>query len=105
MSVNQFWCRSFMIKDVLNDIGDSKSTTDYIQGQCPVFFQLTALKNAIEDYISEYKNRCGRTYMDCIGETRPTISNYNIYGQIVYKKAKCCSHLAGQLLAMEFKET
>ena len=30
--------------------------------------------------------------MNCIREIKPVISNYNIYGQIVYKKAKGCSH-------------
>ena len=81
-----------MIKDVLKCIGDWKTTEDYPHGQRPVFFELTALKNAIGVYISEYKNRCGKAYVDCIREIKPAISNYNIYGRIVYKNAKGCSH-------------
>ena len=68
----------------MNGIGDWKSTDDYTHGQGPVFFELTALKNAIGDYISEYKNRCDKAYV----ENKPVISNYNIYGRIVFKKAK-----------------
>ena len=30
--------------------------------------------------------------MDCVREIKPTISNHNIYGRIVYKKEKGCSH-------------
>ena len=42
ISGNQFWCKIFLIKDILNDIGDWNSTNDYIQGQHPFFFELTA---------------------------------------------------------------
>ena len=52
ISVNQLWCRTLMIKDILNDLGDWKSVNDYIHGQQPVFYELTALKNALGDYIS-----------------------------------------------------
>ena len=86
--VDQQWCKNLMIKDVLNSAGDWKMTSDYPIGQRPVFYELTALKNAIGERISEYKNKCGRAYVDCVREIKPMISNYNIYGRIVYKKEK-----------------
>ena len=43
--VNQHWCKTLMIKDVLNNAGDWKMTSDFPIGQRPVFYELTALKN------------------------------------------------------------
>ena len=90
-----------MIKDVLNDQGDWKSVNDYIHRQRPVFYELTALKNAIGDYISEFKNKCERAYVDCIRDNKPVISNFNVYGWIVHKKAKGCSHFYKLLCAYD----
>ena len=81
-----------MIKDVLNSAGDWKTMNDFPTGQRPVFYELIALENAIEDYISEYKNKCGKGFVDYVREIKPTISNYNIYGRIVNEKVKGCSH-------------
>ena len=35
-SVNQHWCRTLMIKDVLNSAGDWKTINDFPNGQRPV---------------------------------------------------------------------
>ena len=43
ISVNQFWCRTLMIKDVLNNQGDWKSVKVYIHGQRPLFYKLTSV--------------------------------------------------------------
>ena len=86
--VNQLWCRNLMIKDVLNNWGDWKQSNGYTDGQKPVFFfELSALNNAIGEYISQSQYICGRTHMESIRDIKPSISNYNIYGRIVNKKA------------------
>ena len=37
--------------------------------------------------------------MDCVRDIKPTISNYNIYGRIVNKKEKGCTHFYKLLCA------
>ena len=66
-----------------------------------LFYELSVLKNAINEYISECKYKCGRTYADCIRGIKPFISNYNIYGRIVHKKAKGCSYFYKLLCAQD----
>ena len=90
-----------MIKDVLSTTGEWKIINDFPYGQRPVYFELTALKNAIGDSISEYKNKCGKAYVDCIREIKPIIGNYNIYGRIVFKKEKGYSHFYKLLCASD----
>ena len=63
------------------------------------FYELIALENAIEDFIFEYKNKCGKAYVECVREIKPMISNYYIHGIIVYKKEKGCSHFYKLLCA------
>ena len=58
----------------------------------------------IEDYIDEYKYRCGDNYTECIKGIKPSIGIYNIYGRIVYRKAKGCSHLYKMLCAHDKKD-
>ena len=53
--VNQPWCTNMMIKDILTHHGDWKEVKDYTTIQKPAFFELSALKCAISDYIEEYK--------------------------------------------------
>ena len=52
--------------------------------QKPAFFELSALKRAIGDYIEEYKYRCWNNYMECIRGIKPNIGIFNIYGRIVH---------------------
>ena len=72
--------------------GHWKEVKDYTTIQKPAFFELSALKCAISDYIEEYKYRCGNNYMECIRGIKPNICVFNINGRIVHKKAKGCSH-------------
>ena len=52
----------------------------------------SAIRDAISDFIEEYKYRCGCNYMECIRGISPSIGIYNVYGRIVHKKAKGCAH-------------
>ena len=61
--VEQLCCKSLMIKDVLNDLGDWKQTNDYTKRQKPAFFELSALNNTIGEYISQSQYICGRMTM------------------------------------------
>ena len=90
--IDQQWCKNHMIKDVLNSAGDWRMTSEYPLGQRPVFYELIALEKATRGNISEHLNKCGKAYLDCVREIKPIISNYNIYGRIVNKKVKGCSH-------------
>ena len=65
--VDQPWCKNLMIKDMLNCLGDWRKVNDYNSGQKPAFYELYALKNAFNEYISEYKYKCGGRYVDSIG--------------------------------------
>ena len=53
--INQPWCSRLMIKDILTHHGDWKDVNDYHTAQKPAFFELSALKQAIDNYIAEYK--------------------------------------------------
>ena len=77
-----------MIKDILTHHGEWKEIKDFNNMQKPAFFELSALKNAISDYIEEYKYQCGNNYMDCIRGIKPNIGVFNMYGHIVHKKQK-----------------
>ena len=90
-----------MIKDVLNNMGDWKMTSDFTHGQKPVFYELCALKNAISDYISQSQYICDRMHVECLREIQPTLSNYNIYGRMVHKKVEGCSHFYKLLSAYD----
>ena len=81
-----------MIKDILTHHGDWKEVNDYNTTQRPAFFELSALKRAIGDHIEEHKYQGGNNYMECIRGIKPNIGIFNIYGRIVHKKAKGCSH-------------
>ena len=76
--VNQPWCTHMMIKDILTHHGDWKEVSDYNTTQKPAFFELSAIKQAIGDYIEEYKYRCGSNYMECIRGIKPKIGVFNI---------------------------
>ena len=88
-----------MIKDVLNSSGDWRMTSEYPIGQRPVFYELIALEKATRGNISEHLHKCGKAYMDCVREIKPIIRNYNMYGKIVNKKVKGCSHFYKLLCA------
>ena len=62
-AINQSWCSQMTIKDVLTHHGDWKETGDYDTIQKPLPFELSAIRDAISDYIEEYKYRCGCNYM------------------------------------------
>ena len=81
-----------MIKDILTHQGDLKESEDYNTIQKPISFKFSAIHNAIGEYIDEYKYRCMDNYMECIKGMKPSIGIYNIYGRIVHKNAKGCSH-------------
>ena len=53
--VNQAWCSQLMIKDIMTYQGDWRDIGDYNTIQKPISFELAAIKDAIEDYIDEYK--------------------------------------------------
>ena len=72
--------------------------------QKPAFFELSAIQNAISDYIEEYRYRCLDNYMECIKGIKPSIGIYNIYGRIVHKKAKGCSHFYKMLSTHDKKD-
>ena len=72
--------------------------------QKPASFELNALKLAIDNYISEYKYRCGNDYSECIRNITPGIGVYNIYGRIVHKRAKGCSYFYELLSINEKKD-
>ena len=92
-----------MIEDILTHHGDWKVSENYNMLQKPAFFELSAIQNAIGDYIEEYKYRCLDNYMECIRGIKPSIGIYNIYGRIVHKKAKGCSHFYKTLAHMTKK--
>ena len=79
-SINQLWCEQMMIKDILSYQGDLKEIKDYNMVQRPAFFELSAIHNAIGEYIEEYKYRYMDNYMECIKGIKPCIGIFNIYG-------------------------
>ena len=93
-----------MIKDILTHHGDWKESDDYNMLQKPAFFELSAIQNAISDYIEEYKYRCVDNYMECIRRIKPSIGIYNIYGRIMHKKANGCSHFYKMLSTHDRKD-
>ena len=81
-----------MIKDILDHHGDLIESENFNTIQKPISFKLSDIHNAIGEYIDEYKYRCADNYMECIRGIRRSIGIFNIYGRIVHKKAKGCSH-------------
>ena len=69
--VNQPWCTHMMMKDILTHHGDWKEVNDYNTTQKPAFFELSAIKQAIGDYIEEYNYQC-------IRGIKPNIGVFNI---------------------------
>ena len=90
--IDQSWCEQLMVKDILNHQGDLKEIENYNTLQKPISFELSAIHNAIGEFIDEYKYRCADNFAECIRGIKPSIGIYNIYGRIVHKKAKGCSY-------------
>ena len=81
-----------MIKDILNKTGEFKLANYNFLGQRPGFYEISALKKAIGEYISQLQYIGGRTHVECIRDIKSPINNFNIYGRIVHKKAKGCAY-------------
>ena len=81
-----------MVCNLLKNDGDLKTDEFFPTGQKPISFELAALKNAIKTKVEQFGNNCGINYEKCLVGIKPKISNYNIYGRIVFKRAKGCSY-------------
>ena len=68
-----------------------KKTEDYPLKKRPVFYENTAIENALGDFTSSCQYTCGRTREGCLRVIGAEIGNFNAYGRIVHKKEKGCS--------------
>ena len=81
-----------MICNLLKSDGNWKTEEFFPTGQKPISFELAALKNAMKTKIEQLRNNCVKNYEECLVGIKPEISNYNIYGRILFKRAKGCSY-------------
>ena len=72
----------------MNNVGDWKTTNDFPNRQRPVFYELIALENAMEECISEYKNKCGKAYVGYVREIKPMITIITFMVELCSKRKR-----------------
>ena len=63
-----------------------KETEDYPLKKRPVFYENTAIENALGDFTSSCQYTCDRTREGCLRVIGAYIGNFNAYGRIIHKK-------------------
>ena len=91
-AIQQPWCENLTINDILDKNGNFKKPEEYLIGKRPVFYENSAIENALGEFIKQCQYLCGKTGVEWHRQIKPPISNMNAYGRIVHRKAKGCSN-------------
>ena len=92
-SVKQDWCKDLEIHQILEKDSEIKNVQSMPEGKKPLPMELKALRIATKDKFDRLRVRAFGIEGELnVWELKPAPGNFNIYGRIVFKKRKGCSH-------------
>ena len=92
-SVKQDWRKDLQVHQILRKDGKIKNAQSMPEGRKPLLMEIKALRLATEDKLDRLRVRAFGIESELnVRELRPAPDNFNIYGRIVLKKRKGCSH-------------
>ena len=81
-----------MINALLDTYDKIKEIDHFLDNKCPLNFELEEIKITVSDYVESASGKVQGLKSGWLSKTRRTIHLYNIYGRIITKKNKGCSH-------------
>ena len=81
-----------MLYQVLDGNGELKSFEDLNLVNGPIKMEYEAMKVAVGKKVEYLKTFCKTNFDKLLLWIRPIISNFNVYGRIVFKRKRGCAH-------------